>query len=234
MAANRVLLICLPALIISSCTKMSESEKQSRFLSSINAASDVMSDAPSASPISDIEGQLLSNIPSATYGGDKLEQKAICGNGIIEGDEYCDGDNVQDRKCTDFLGISGPVACAPNCKLDVSRCITPAVDEKIGGIAEVCKCTCNNDNCEGGCTTNSLDLPGFADCFFRCDNNCTCRCEGKTETHIEYCNITCQCVMNPSGQPDCFCNLDECELLTFIVPNIAELSSRKAIFPLSR
>lgn len=224
-------LLLVPFLIISSCNKLSPAEKQAQYMAAINA----QESAPQPIPIpgGSQEGQLGLNVVPTSVPDIRSEQKAICGNGIIEGDEYCDRDNISHRKCTDFQGISGEIGCTQDCLLDISRCITPEVDVKVGGISEVCKCTCNNDNCQGGCTPIGDVGQGRVDCLFRCDNSCTCRCEGKTETHIEYCNITCQCDVDNQGNPQCFCNLDECEFLNVIVPNIAELASRKARFPLT-
>lgn len=224
--------ICFGFLIItmSSCTKMSPEEKKAQYMAAINSSEPIPIPIPIPGTTEGSGG--LSVIPTSVPDL-RAEQKAVCGNGIIEGDEYCDRDNITHRKCTDFMGISGTVGCTQDCLLDISNCLTPVVDEKIGGTAEVCKCMCNNDYCSGGCTPIGDVGQGRTDCLFRCDNNCTCRCEGKTEVHIEYCNISCQCDVDNQGNPQCWCNLDECEMANGIVPNIAELAGRKARFPFS-
>lgn len=228
----KLALLVLPVMIIfSSCNKLSPAEKQAQFMASLNAAGE--DGGGETLPPQDQMGTMTTEL--GTPADLRSEQKAVCGNGIIEGEEYCDRDNITHRKCTDFGGgVSGEIGCTPDCILDISRCITIAVDEKIGGLAEVCKCTCNNNNCQGGCAPIFDNDAGNVDCLFRCDNDCTCRCEGKTETHIEYCNITCQCNLGTDNIPFCNCFLDECELLTVIVPNIAELAGRKARFPVAR
>jgi sulfatase modifying factor 1 len=49
---------------------------------------------------------------------------AECGNGVIEGEEECDGDDWQGMTCQSFGFISGALACA-NCIYDVSECESP-------------------------------------------------------------------------------------------------------------
>jgi hypothetical protein len=50
----------------------------------------------------------------------------VCGNGIIEGDEQCDGGDLDDNDC-DFLcedepDPEGTLKCAPNCRYDFGNC----------------------------------------------------------------------------------------------------------------
>lgn len=212
---------------LSSCNKLSPAEKQAQFMASINAATTDIQDFPSEP---EAPAGVLNTI-SSSLSDIRNEQKAVCGNGIIEGDEYCDRDNISHRRCSDFGGgISGEIGCTVDCLLDISRCITVAVDDRIGGIAEVCKCTCDNNSCQGGCTPALGPSLSTAECLFMCDNSCTCRCEGKLETHIQYCSITCLCTDagDTPSTPLCQCSLDECETITVIAPNIAELVNRKA------
>lgn len=56
---------------------------------------------------------------------------SVCGNGIIEGDEECDGTNLFEQTCDDVVGggdttaCSGTLKCTPQCKLDTSACSCP-------------------------------------------------------------------------------------------------------------
>ncbi len=165
--------------------------------------------------------------------------RGYCGDGVINGNEDCDGGDLKIHSCKVLNGGEGHVKCQPNCVYDISQCgsrnsesdLAGEINEKVGGIAEVCKCTCNNDNCDGGCVDSSLEM-SMVDCFYRCNNNCTCRCEGRLEAHIEYCNMDCQCTNNSLGKPECACNLDECEMIVATDPNIGTLVTQKAPFPL--
>jgi hypothetical protein len=56
---------------------------------------------------------------------------AVCGDGVIEDDEDCDGDQLGGHDCTtiegDFLG--GELACGGSCSFDTGACIPgPALD----------------------------------------------------------------------------------------------------------
>ncbi|MGM0597400.1 MAG: hypothetical protein ACQES9_10220, partial [Myxococcota bacterium] len=60
---------------------------------------------------------------------------AECGNGIIEGDEVCDGTNLGDTtSCSDLEGFTGgELACDENCMdYDVSACTSSQTDGYIG------------------------------------------------------------------------------------------------------
>ena len=52
----------------------------------------------------------------------------FCGNGIGEGFEQCDGNDVRGATCPSITGVSsavGEVACNPNCTLDGRGCTIP-------------------------------------------------------------------------------------------------------------
>lgn len=51
----------------------------------------------------------------------------ICGNGIVEGGEDCDGLELQGRTCASFGYSGGTIACDIACEIDVSECtgVTP-------------------------------------------------------------------------------------------------------------
>ncbi len=48
----------------------------------------------------------------------------ICGNNIIEGDEVCDYDNIDNKTCSDFNYTEGYISCCSNCsRFDLSNCV---------------------------------------------------------------------------------------------------------------
>lgn len=53
----------------------------------------------------------------------------VCGNGLAERGEPCDGLDLGDSSCSDLPGASGSgLACTPDCELDVSECdVAPGV-----------------------------------------------------------------------------------------------------------
>jgi hypothetical protein len=51
--------------------------------------------------------------------------KGVCGNGKIEGDELCDGENLNNETCAtlaDGLYTKGTLSCTKKCVFDISMC----------------------------------------------------------------------------------------------------------------
>ncbi len=48
----------------------------------------------------------------------------VCGDGVIEGNEDCDTDSLDDATCADIDGFGeGELSCAEDCTFDVSACV---------------------------------------------------------------------------------------------------------------
>jgi hypothetical protein len=113
-----------------------------------------------------------------TARGDGMCRSAVCipftcGDGIITTPEECDGDNVGAQTClTAQFYDDGPVACAPDCTLDVSQCTGYCGD----GVVQ------EGEACDGepaACQSLGYYDPGVATCTERCTLNasaCTGRC----------------------------------------------------------
>lgn len=158
-----------------------------------------------------------------------ISARGYCGDGILNGNEECDGNDLNFTDCSVLQGGSGKLSCQDNCIYDISDCssiseasLISEIDRRIGGLAEACRCNCDPEDCSGGCVSNES---GKATCDFDCDNQCICRCEGKIETHIEECNVDCSCNIDTNGNPDCSCSLSRCDLVTAISPIIGSLTS---------
>lgn len=52
-------------------------------------------------------------------------EENYCGNDIIEGDEECDGDNLNEQTCSTFGYSLGTLSCTPSCTIDTSNCSNP-------------------------------------------------------------------------------------------------------------
>src|SRR5690606_564474 len=116
----------------------------------------------------------------------------FCGDGIMNGDkEQCDGTSIPHDVCRSYGGIAGGVTCSPDCLLDISNCITPAVDVVFGGLAENCRCNCQGNRCSGGCSPVGEGATGVSACLFDCTNDCICACEEKLQNNIERCVVRC-------------------------------------------
>ena len=72
-------------------------------------------------------------------------QGPVCGNGVIEMGEVCDGNNVGGKTCSDFPGYEGNgLSCKPDCSdYDLSGCNTCI---ESGGF-----CWFDSDCCSGWC-----------------------------------------------------------------------------------
>lgn len=213
------------------CTEKSEMEKLRQYYNSINAEQGAVTGATIPLPTA---GAPIPPTPSseATHivaGTPRTSREGFCGDGIINGTtEDCDQGAIQNTACRDYNGIAGEVRCQPNCLYDISDCMTPRVDKDIGGIAETCKCHCNTSPCNGGCKSAIMNGQGI--CEFDCDNECICQCQGKLNAHVQECKFNCLCTVDANGNPDCTCNLDQCDILTTVSQNIGTIVSSPAGF----
>ncbi len=71
-------------------------------------------------------------------------QPAVCGNGILEAGEGCDGSNLGGQTCQTFGFNSGTLTCNANCTLNTGACVN--------------LCTAQG----GACTQNSQCCPGLS------------------------------------------------------------------------
>ncbi|MFH2006116.1 MAG: hypothetical protein ABI333_05985 [bacterium] len=101
----------------------------------------------------------------------------ICGNGVIDPGEACDGTDLGGLSCTDLFQYGGTLACSPSCELDLSSC--------------VCCAPCGNDIADDGEECDGPDLAG-ATCeslgwdagTLTCTEDCL-----RDETDCAYCGV---------------------------------------------
>jgi cysteine-rich repeat protein len=104
----------------------------------------------------------------------------VCGDGVIEGSEVCDGMNVSGRTCSDEGFLGGELSCNTACDgLDTSGCNADVCgDGEITGMedcegTDLNSYTCQDLNFDGGdlsCNNCSFDDSG---CTTGCTDNCT-------------------------------------------------------------
>ncbi len=205
-----------------SCTQSLEQERLEHYLQAIAAEETAVPNAG----VANISAAGTPTTGTSVGGTPRLVMPGVCGDGIINGsNEDCDKGAITNPNCNELGGISGTIKCSENCLYDLSDCITPAVNERIGGTAENCKCNCAGNRCSGGCSPVNGSSVGQSRCRYDCDNDCICKCEGKLEAHIESCEFTCLCSVDTSGNPLCDCTMDTCDVLAIISPNIANLAA---------
>ncbi len=95
----------------------------------------------------------------------------VCGNGIVEVGEQCDG-GIGDALCTDFSFTGGTLSCSDTCTFDTNQCTSDSQDGDIpavcgNGIVEVGE-QCDNDIGDSTCQ----DFDDFTGGTLICNNEC--------------------------------------------------------------
>jgi len=83
-------------------------------------------------------------------------KRPVCGNGVVEGAELCDGSNLAGQTC-ESLGFSGGTLACSGCTFDTSACVAGA--------------SCGNGLVEG---YEECDAPADANCPGQCSAHCAC------------------------------------------------------------
>ena len=108
-----------------------------------------------------IDGQ-TSNIATALGGGGLV----WCGNGVKDGNDSCDGSDLDGKSCTSFGFASGTLACTPSCGFDTAGCNPVVCGNGLIDPGEECdQDNLNGQTCVGlGFGTGTLTCG--ADCLF--------------------------------------------------------------------
>lgn len=153
--------------------------------------------------------------------------RGYCGDGIINGNEDCDTNDLKIRSCHVLNGGEGEITCQSNCVYDISKCgssrsVASLVDERLGGMAESCQCNFESNNCDGGCAPRSYS-PGTSQCEYRCEQTSSCKCGNLLDAYVERCDLSCTCQNDRSGSPQCVCKQEQCNLIISTKPNIGSI-----------
>lgn len=94
---------------------------------------------------------------------------AFCGNGVVDGQEKCDGAAFGDATCTSLGFASGTLACAIGCTFDTGGCVARPVELCGNGVKDDGE-QCDGDDLGGNeCTTFSSpggELACTSECLF--------------------------------------------------------------------
>lgn len=72
----------------------------------------------------------------------------LCGNGVVDANEECDGANLDAQTCMTFGFTGGALLCSPQCIFDKSMCTSPSCgDGTVDGNGEECDCGNQGVNC---------------------------------------------------------------------------------------
>ena len=112
---------------------------------------------------------------------------AVCGNGIVESGEECDGSDLGGASCTAVGCASGTPTCTTSCTLDYSSCSSCGTCD-FDGLCEVGE-DCNNcaSDCVSGagatCGNGICEAADGEDCV-SCPSDCAGKTNGKPQTRF--------------------------------------------------
>ncbi|HRV18850.1 MAG TPA: hypothetical protein P5317_12675, partial [Myxococcota bacterium] len=104
-------------------------------------------------------------------GGGDDDPEAVCGNGVIEAEEQCDGANLNEQTCVTKGFDGGTLTCTADCKFDTSGCTDAPADCGNGVIDAGEQCDGANLN-EQTCESQGFD-GGTLSCTTTCQFNTT-------------------------------------------------------------
>ena len=99
-------------------------------------------------------------------GSVEIDAASVCGNGLVEAEEECDGTDLGGKTCTDLGFDAGELRCSPECRLDESSCVVapPGCGDGVASGGEMCDGDDMRDN-----TCVSL---GYEDGTLGCSSLC--------------------------------------------------------------
>jgi hypothetical protein len=152
--------------------------------------------------------------------------QAACGDGVVEGNEVCDGANLDGQSCESLDLGSGALECAPDClNFDTSGCVQPdggpctSDSQCAGGICweeagegnfpgGFCTRDCSSQSCPGP-TGVCFEVGPGRRCYQECDTSSECRqgyaCFDEWDSGMTICRP--HCVYNAQCPATGQCNL---------------------------
>ncbi len=96
----------------------------------------------------------------------RCHPEVVCGDGLVYGDEQCDGDNLMGQTCASIGLVSGVLTCGANCRFDTTGC---SVQHYCGdGIVQT------GEECDGtNLAEATCESLGFHGGTLACSANCT-------------------------------------------------------------
>ncbi|MCB9755103.1 MAG: hypothetical protein H6713_34635 [Myxococcales bacterium] len=133
------------------------------------------------------------------------DPEPVCGDGVLDDGEACDGDELNGADCVSEGFVDGALSCGNDCALDTSKCVTElmcsegalAAPDCTVGDAASCACVgCDNN---GMCTLEDDCVCGDCGNDAFCSDPANCNNDGQCDPYNEGCG--CQ---DCSGHPQCY------------------------------
>lgn len=164
---------------------------------------------------------------------DSVKARGYCGDGVINGNEDCDGNDLKIRSCKVLNGGEGELKCQSNCVYDISSCnnattLANLINARVGGIVETCKCKFSRKNCDGGCAPRGYNV-GASRCQYRCEQDVDCNCGDLLKTYVDRCDFECDCQTTPDGTPQCVCSQNQCDLVVATNTHIGTILEQRSL-----
>ncbi len=132
---------------------------------------------------------------------------ALCGNGVVEGAEHCDGTNLDGMTCAALNAGEGTLACTSSCRFDFSGCSGGCVNQCNMQVLSRCngnlieQCRLGTNGCyqweqTGNCSTSGKVCDDSTD-NTRCVDSCTDACASGTSRCLG--NIVQHCQLGQNG-----------------------------------
>lgn len=99
----------------------------------------------------------------ADTASDAESDGGVCGDGILDPGESCDGSDLGAQTCASQGYVAGPLVCAPSCTFDTTHCLRCGND-----IVDSDDEECDGSDIQGGTCMEH----GFASGVLACDSSC--------------------------------------------------------------
>jgi hypothetical protein len=131
-----------------------------------------------------------------------MVEPPVCGDGIKNGTEVCDGADHDGQACEDFLGFTGGKLGCTNCLWDLSMCEGDNTRTCGNGMLDEGE-QCDGDDL-GGATCENSGPAGYSGGMLACnENGCFIDYSGCCKPDLSLCSMDVECCSGLCGVLNC-------------------------------